>query len=365
MKTPLDTYRQLLNTQAITEDALQWQVVCALERIHTQICKNHTGCSTLLKRVKSVLGMETAPIRGLYIWGDVGRGKTFLVDLFFDCLPQKNKLRLHFHRFMNRVHNELKALEHQPDPLRLVAANLAKEADVICFDEFFVSDITDAMLLGRLLKFLFANGVSLVATSNIPPHDLYKEGLQRAQFLPAIALLEQHLEVIHLASETDYRFRTLTQVELFHTPADEKAKALLVSSFYKLAPHAPKNRTAIEVLGRMIPTIGVSDDVVLFDFKDICAGPRSARDYIEISQCYHTVLIHHVPVFHVRFEDQARRFIALIDEFYDRRVKLLLSLEVPLEEIYQGKKLQFEFQRTLSRLQEMQTKEYLSLPHKP
>ncbi len=319
----------------------------------------------LLGRSPSIL-----PERGLYFWGGVGRGKTYLMDMFFDALPMDQKLRIHFHRFMRRVHQELATLADTKNPLEIVADRIAAEAKVICFDEFFVSDITDAMILAGMFDALFKRGVCLVATSNIAPDGLYKDGLQRTRFLPAIGLIKQHTEVLNIDGGVDYRLRTLERAELYYTPLDGGADASLLQSFERLIPQRDSEcvshriDTSIEVEGRRINARYLADDVVWFDFDAICDGPRSQNDYIEIAKEFHAVLISDVPQMGPHNEDRARRFINLVDEFYDRNIKLVLSAAVNLQDLYQEGRLAFEFQRTCSRLQEMQSHEYLAAAHK-
>jgi cell division protein ZapE len=319
----------------------------------------------LLGRSPSIL-----PERGLYFWGGVGRGKTYLMDMFFDALPIDQKLRIHFHRFMRRVHQELATLADTKNPLEIVADRIAAEAKVICFDEFFVSDITDAMILAGMFDALFKRGVCLVATSNIAPDGLYKDGLQRTRFLPAIGLIKQHTEVLNIDGGVDYRLRTLERAELYYTPLDGGADASLLHSFERLIPQRDSEcvshriDTSIEVEGRRINARYLADDVVWFDFDAICDGPRSQNDYIEIAKEFHAVLISDVPQMGPHNEDRARRFINLVDEFYDRNIKLVLSAAVNLQDLYQEGRLAFEFQRTCSRLQEMQSHEYLASAHK-
>ena len=322
--------------------------------------------------INRLLGRKPAklPERGLYFWGGVGRGKTYLMDMFFDALPIDQKLRIHFHRFMRRVHQELATLADTKNPLEVVADRIAAEAKVICFDEFFVSDITDAMILAGMFDALFKRGVCLVATSNIAPDGLYKDGLQRARFLPAIGLIKQHTEVLNIDGGVDYRLRTLERAELFYTPLDDGADVSLLQSFERLVPQrdsqlvSHKRDTRIEVEGRYIDARYLADDVVWFDFDAICDGPRSQNDYIEIAKEFHAVLISDVPQMGPHNEDRARRFINLVDEFYDRNIKLVLSASVNLQDLYQEGRLAFEFQRTCSRLQEMQSHEYLAAAHK-
>jgi cell division protein ZapE len=287
------------------------------------------------------------------------------MDTFFDTLPFPRKLRAHFHRFMQRVHRELKELSGEKNPLQLIAQRLAIETRIICFDEFFVSDIADAMILAGLFQGLFERGVSLVATSNIEPDGLYKDGLQRARFLPAIALLKQHTLVLNVDGGTDYRLRALEKAELYHYPLDSAANAGLLRSFTALAPEPGLQSQQLEIEGRSIRALWVADDVVWFDFVDLCDGPRSQNDYIELARSYHAVLVGNIPQMSAEREDQARRFINLVDEFYDRNVKLVLAAAVPLERLYSGGRLSFEFERTKSRLLEMQSHEYLAREHLP
>lgn len=317
-------------------------------------------------RIPKVLkGGHIEPERGLYIWGDTGRGKTWLVDLFYENLAVANKSRRHFHRFMAAIHETLGRLKHQRDPVDTVAQRLAEATRVLCFDEFYVSDIADAMILGRLFRGLFRRGVTLVATSNTAPDELYRDGLQRSQFLPAIELIEEHCEVLHMDGGTDYRLRTLERAEIYHSPADADANANLLRYFGALAPEACHRDEALTVSRRRIPTVLRADGVVWFKFRHICDGPRSQTDYIEIARGFHTVIVEGVPRFDETKENQARRFIALVDEFYDRNVKLILAAEVPMTALYAGDKLAFEFRRTYSRLEEMQSREYLARPHLP
>lgn len=304
------------------------------------------------------------PVGGLYFWGGVGRGKTYLMDVFYDALPFAEKKRTHFHRFMRHVHQELKTVDGQKDPLLLVADRFAEQTRVLCFDEFFVSDITDAMILGGLMEALFARGVTLVATSNIVPDGLYKDGLQRSRFLPAIDLIKQHTVTVNVDGGVDYRLRVLERAELYHCPLDYEADISLRRSFDSLAPEIGQADLEIEIEGRGIPVRWVADDVAWFDFLALCDGPRSQNDYIELAREYHAILISNVPLFDDS-DDQARRFINLVDEFYDRNVKLVLSAAVPLNELYQGGRLGFEFERTQSRLLEMQSHDYLAREHKP
>jgi cell division protein ZapE len=301
--------------------------------------------------------------RGLYVWGGVGRGKTWLMDLFFQSLPFRDKQRSHFHRFMQSVHDELKKHKEQADPLDRVADRIAQKARILCFDELFVTDIADAMLLGNLFRGLFKRGVTLVATSNVAPDDLYKEGLQRARFVPAIRLLKEHTHVVHMDGGADYRLRLL---ERAHTWFDTRAPSSTVELeklFDAIAAEPGATDTTLILNHRRLRAHRHADGAIWFAFKELCEGPRGQADYIEIARCYHTVFLTDVPVLGPDAENAARRFISLVDEFYDRAVKLIVSAAAPVPELYRGSKLTFEFERTRSRLIEMQSQDYLSRPH--
>lgn len=358
--SPVEKYQQLLAQSVMSEDPGQRRVVDLLEALY-QLLLARTRQKSALSRL---LGRgNNAPVKGIYLWGGVGRGKTMLMDLFFECLPPGERLRMHFHRFMRRVHDELTQLSGTANPLDVVADRFAKETRVLCFDEFFVSDIADAMILGELLEGLFERGVTLVATSNVAPVDLYENGLQRRRFLPAIALLEVHTRVHQIDVEVDYRLRVLERAEIFHSPLDSAAERSLQRSFSALAPEVGSVDVTLEIENRPIRARQVADDVAWFEFSELCEGPRSQNDYIELARIYHAVLVSNVPHFTGRDENSARRFISLVDEFYDHNVKLILSAAVPIVELYGGERLRFEFARTESRLLEMQSHEYLARTH--
>jgi cell division protein ZapE len=366
MTSPWERYQQDLKRDDFTHDLSQEQAVKSLQRVYEQLISRADKEGSFFGKALRKTGKKPQKVTGLYFWGGVGRGKTYIMDTFYDAIPFKQKRRLHFHHFMRMVHEQLKVHKGNADPLKIVAREFAEEARVLCFDEFFVSDIGDAMILANLLETLFEQGVTLIATSNIVPDQLYKDGLQRKLFLPAIELLKQNVEVLNVDGGTDYRLRTLKQVEIFHHPLDESSEQNLMASFRKLAPdveEAEENKK-LDILGREIRARMVNDDVALFDFSDICEGPRSQNDYIEIAQRFHAVLIANVPTFMGKNDDSARRFINLVDEFYDRNVKLLLTAEAAVENLYENGRLSFEFQRTVSRLLEMQSEEYLELAHK-
>lgn len=306
-----------------------------------------------------------APQRGVYLWGGVGRGKTLLMDAFFDVLPPPGKRRSHFHRFMRDVHARLGALRAVDNPLERIADEIATETRVLCFDEFAVADVADALLLGGLLEGLFRRGVTLVATSNVPPAALYHGGLQRQRFLPAIALLEQHAEVVEVAGSTDYRLRQLERSRLYLGPGEADPEAVLLEEFDAIAGGPGRAAVALEVNGRTIRARRATATVAWFDFSVLCQGPRSADDYIELARLYHTVVLSGVPVLDGTQDNAARRFIALIDEFYDRGVKLIVSAAAEPAALYAGERLAFEFRRAASRLVEMRGHDYLARPHRP
>jgi cell division protein ZapE len=301
--------------------------------------------------------------RGLYVWGGVGRGKTWLMDLFFQSLPFRDKQRSHFHRFMQSVHDELKKHPEQANPLDRVADRLAQKARVLCFDELFVTDIADAMLLGNLFRGLFARGVTLVATSNVAPDDLYKEGLQRARFLPAIRLLKEHTQVVHMDGGADYRLRLLERAHTWFDARGAATAAELEKLFDAIAAEPGATDATLILNHRRLRAHRHADGAIWFSFKELCEGPRGQADYIEIARCYHTVFLTDVPVLGPDAENAARRFISLVDEFYDRAVKLIVAAAAPVTDLYRGSKLTFEFERTKSRLIEMQSQDYLSRPH--
>lgn len=369
--SPLARYQRDLQRPDFRHDPAQEIAVKHLQHLYEQLVaawkaeQQQSVFGNFFKRFASDSSREL--VRGLYFWGGVGRGKTYLMDNFFESLPFEQKLRAHFHRFMRRVHAELKKLDGKKNPLKLVADTIAAEARVICFDEFFISDITDAMILGTLMEELFARGVTLVATSNIVPDGLYKDGLQRARFLPAIELLNKHTLVVNVDGGVDYRLRALEQAELYHHPLSAAADESLMCSFKSLVAAGAEIREQqeIEVEGRMILSRCISEGIIWFDFVEVCDGPRSQNDYIELAREYHTVILSNVPGLGRSNDDQARRFVNLVDEFYDRQVKLIISAGRPLAELYSTGKLDFEFQRTVSRLLEMQSHEYLSRPHRP
>ncbi|WP_312211949.1 cell division protein ZapE [Pseudescherichia sp.] len=368
--TPTSRYQLALKEGSHQPDDVQREAVNRLENIY-QALTNRTETPAPGGGLRAAFGKllgkrearPAAPVRGLYMWGGVGRGKTWLMDLFYHSLPGTRKQRLHFHRFMLRVHEELTQLQGQSDPLEIVADRFKAETDVLCFDEFFVSDITDAMLLGGLMQALFARGITLVATSNIPPENLYRNGLQRARFLPAIEAIKQHCDVMNVDAGIDYRLRTLTQAHLWLSPLNDETAQQMETLWQALAGAKRENHPQLEINHRQLPTLGVENQTLAVSFSTLCVDARSQHDYIALSQMFHTVLLFDVPVMTPLMESEARRFIALVDEFYERHVKLVVSAEAVLHEIYRGERLKFEFQRCLSRLQEMQSEDYLAREH--
>ena len=364
MTTPQEQYQRRIADGELNADAAQQDAIRALTALHATLIASGSAPQGWRRRLARLSGRPIAPTQGIYLWGKVGRGKTFLMDLFYACLPFDDKIRQHFHRFMASVHQGLKDFRQRSDPLEHLADRLADQTRIICFDEFAVSDIADAMILGELFGALFKRGVTLAATSNIKPEDLYRDGLQRQRFVPAIKLLQQHTYVMQLAGDQDYRLRVLERADVYQCPSGDEANNRLAEYFAAIAPEQGRPAGDIDVLGRPITFRNSADGVIWFDFSALCDGPRSQDDYIEISRCYQTVLVSDVPQFDPTLENQARRFIALVDEFYDRRVKLILSAAVTLGELYRGSLLRGEFHRTRSRLEEMQSHDYLAAAHR-
>ena len=371
--TPTSRYTQALAEGSHQPDDVQREAVSRLETIYQELLARPAAVSQngggLRATFGKLLGKRestvAAPVRGLYMWGGVGRGKTWLMDMFYQSLPGERKQRLHFHRFMLRVHEELTELQGHSDPLEIVADRFKAQADVLCFDEFFVSDITDAMLLGGLMKALFSRGITLVATSNIPPDELYRNGLQRARFLPAIDAIKEHCDIMNVDAGIDYRLRTLTQAHLWLSPLNDETRLQMDKLWQALAGSKREQPLTLEINHRPLAALGAENQTLAATFTTLCVDARSQHDYVALSRLFHTVMLFDVPVMSPLMESEARRFIALVDEFYERHVKLVVSAEVPLYDIYKGERLKFEFQRCLSRLQEMQSEEYLKREHMP
>ena len=360
--TPLETYLELTGSGRFTADSEQRKAVDVFDRLWKVLSAKQPDSIGFGRFWQRLTDRPPQRIPGIYLWGDVGRGKTWLMDLFFESLPIRQKRRIHFHRFMQRIHDELRELQHVSDPLPQVARRWSEGIRLLCLDEFVVTDIADAMLLSGILEALFEHGVTLVTTSNSQPNDLYPDGLQRARFLPAIERLNRYCKVVEIAGEIDYRLRILEQSETYHFPLDKEATTILEANYEQIACGSDLD-PQMKVNDRLITARRRSDGVAWFDFLTLCDGPRGSADYIELARAFNTVLISDVTVMSKNDSDIARRFITMIDEFYDRNVKVLITAEARFDALYTGQRLAFEFQRTASRLTEMQSHDYLARPH--
>lgn len=348
----------ILAHRGATLDHAQAAAVTRLQTLSDELAAFRAARQSTLVRL---LRSPDVP-RGVYMWGGVGRGKSFLMDAFHATVPIRRKTRVHFHAFMRGVHDDLKTLKNEADPLATVAKRIAAKWRLVCFDEFHVSDIADAMILGRLLTALFTAGVVFVMTSNYPPSGLYPEGLQRQNFLPAIALLEQWLDVIEVDGGVDYRLRAMEQVSTYHTPADATAEHALAAAFERMRS-GPDDDPRVMLLGRPVHARRRAGNAIWFDFATLCEGARSQRDYLELAERYSVMFVSGVPRLTAGMSDAARRFTWLVDILYDHRVKLLASADAKPEALYVSGPRANEFVRTASRLTEMQTREYMSEPH--
>ena len=355
---PLPRYQAAVDGGRFSPDPAQRQAAVLLQERYAAVVADRRRRGWRFWR-------RPRPPAGAYLWGGVGSGKTWLMDLFHDSLPRACRRRVHFHRFMRDIHAELRRRGGGRDPLPEIARELATGTRVLCFDELFVSDVADAMLLGVLLRSLVANGVTLVATSNVHPDDLYRGGLQRARFVPAIECLKHHCQVIEVTARHDYRLRELERAGLYCTPLDDAAAGALESIFARLAPGSVYARKWLQVNGRRIEARRLADGIAWFGFDELCREARSAEDYIELARDFNTVVVEGIPVLDDDDAAAVRRFIALIDEFYDRGVKLVASAAAAPAALYRGEMLAFEFRRTVSRLQEMQSHAYLARPRRP
>jgi cell division protein ZapE len=350
-RTPAERYADALSSGTFIQDDEQGNAVYELDQLYQQLIIRR-------QQAKGFHLRRAAVPNGVYLWGGVGRGKTWLMDQFYDSVPFRRKMRMHFHHFMQRVHRELNFLKGQSDPLEKVADLIYKEAVLICFDEFFVSNVIDAMILGDLFGMLFKRGITLVATSNIAPDGLYKNGIHRDRFMPAIAALQANCTVLNVDSGVDYRLRVLKQANLYRAPLTDESMNWIASRFSALTKAHLVSQEDIVINDRIIEVEGRTDDLLWCRFDELCMKPRSAADFIEIAKVYNTVLVGRVPVLNDQIADATRRFIYLVDEFYDRRVKLVITAQQSILELYQGEKLAFEIQRTRSRLLEMQSDDY-------
>ena len=368
---PLEDYLNKIPHQDLTPDDYQKEVILELQHVYNYVLKintdNHKNYFQRLLASSNTKKKRTSSLqRGLYIWGGVGRGKTYLVNLFFKHLPIEKKIRLHFYRFMQLIHEELSDLNNTVDPLKVVAKKWADKAILLYLDEVVVNDITDAMILGKLLEHLFDFGVVLVATSNLPPDELYKNGLQRQQFLSTIDLLKRYTKILKIGGNIDYRLKILTKNGVYHINGKqpEITYPLLNEHFNALAGiQLHKQRTDIIINSRLIPVIKWADGVVWFKFDELCSTPRSSIDYIQIARFFNTVIISDIPVMDSSMEDVVRRFIIMIDTFYEYHVNLVVTARTKPEKLYTATKLAFEFKRTVSRLYDMQSNEYIARHH--
>jgi cell division protein ZapE len=357
--SPADRYAQALASGQFLPDEAQAQAVHELDRVWQELLQRFKASKKAFRRFRR----QSSP-QGVYMWGGVGRGKTWLMDQFYASIPFRRKTRMHFHHFMQYVHRELNKLSGQRNPLDLVADQIYKEAVVICFDEFFVSNVTDAMILSDLFQKLFVRGITLVATSNIAPDGLYKNGIHRDRFLPTIEMVKKNCVVLNVDAGVDYRLRVLKQAQLFKSPLTHENKLWMAKRFTALTQGQTQSQEPIIINQRIVETIGHTEDVLWCEYSDLCLKPRSPADFIEIANVYNTVLVSNVPHMTDYLSEGTRRFIYLVDEFYDRGVKLILTSEDSIIDLYQGEKLAFEIERTRSRLLEMQSDDYLNSSHR-
>jgi cell division protein ZapE len=357
--SPAERYAQAIASGQFMPDDAQAQAVHELDRVWQELIQRYKASKKAFRRFRR----QTAP-QGVYMWGGVGRGKTWLMDQFYDSVPFRRKTRMHFHHFMQYVHRELNKLSGQRNPLDSVADQIYKDAVVICFDEFFVSNVTDAMILSDLFQKLFHRGITLVATSNIAPDGLYKNGIHRDRFIPTIEMVKKHCQVLNVDAGVDYRLRVLKQAQLFKSPLSHDNQNWMAQRFSALTNTQQHSSEPIIINQRTVETIAHTEDVLWCEFSELCFKPRSPADFIEIANIYNTVLVSNVPHLTDFLSEGTRRFIYLVDEFYDRGVKLLLTSEDSIIEIYQGEKLAFEIERTRSRLLEMQSDDYLNAEHR-
>ena len=370
----IDEYKALTSRNDFYSDKAQLEAIDFFEQIYSNISGEKKISGSLFNNVVlNAFKKEKSPqTLGLYLWGGVGRGKTFLMDLFFNKLPIKNKKRIHFHRFMNETHELLKNYKNTEDPLKKIAKDISKKTKVLCFDEFFVNDIGDAMILSNLLKYLFHFNVIIIFTSNTEPKNLYKDGLQRVKFLPAIELIGNYTNIVHLKDGQDYRLLKIKSSNLYFTPCSEDNDQEMQLYFNSIAPdwfnwftRKPVFQGSyIEINHRKISIRFISNNTVWFDFDNLCGDGRSIDDYIEIAKIYENVFISNIPVLDDNQKDSARRFINMIDEFYDRKVKIILSADALIEKLCKVTKLESEFKRTESRINEMQQEKYIQMEHR-
>jgi cell division protein ZapE len=370
---PLASYDAEVSRGRLRSDPEQRAVMQKLDLISDELKRRERWVRpsrSLFARWKKTSDNKVDAVPGLYLWGGVGRGKTHLCDMFFDAVTFEDKTRLHFHRFMQQIHDDLRKLNGVEDPMLLIADDWASHSRLLLLDEIHVNDITDAMLLGGLLTALFNRGVTLVTTSNVPPEGLYKDGLQRARFLPAIAQIRDHCNVVEMVGVTDYRLRLLQKEPVYRVSkfmdgkAGRGSRKAMQEYFDNVRAELDVRTGSIEINSRDLPVVSQSSDIVWFTFDTLCNTDRSTQDYIELARLYQTIMISDIPIMDESMNDSARRFVNMIDEFYDRNVKLIVSAQAKADKLYTGKRLAFEFERAASRLFEMQTTEYLGAAHK-
>ncbi len=359
--TPLQRYRQELQRDGFRADPAQARAVESLDALYIELLPEPVEPSWWQR----LRGARPNPVCGLYLWGDTGRGKTWLMDTFHDALPFAGKERMHFHRFMQFIHERLRGLPKTPDPLPVLAAQLARQFRVLCLDEFHVHDIADAMLMAGLLRALFDQGITLVATSNVAPPDLYKNGLQREKFLYAIDLIEHHTRTVELNGDTDFRLQVLEQNDNYRVGAVGEHDAAMRSLFERMAPARIEHDVPVPVKHQRIPARALADDVVWFEFSALCDAALWAGDYLELARTFHTLFLTDIPRLDEGRDDAAKRFIHLVDALYDHNVKLLASAADEPAALYSGRALAFAFQRTSSRLAEMRSHRYHARAHRP
>ena len=354
----IDSFREIALRHAFALDPAQQHALLSFRRLYAELAALDRQRRTWLR-----LRSRPRPVAGIYLWGPVGRGKSFLMDEFFHLAPLAKKQRVHFHRFMQGIHRDLRDLQGRADPLKLIAARMARATQLLCLDEFHVTDIGDAMLMRGLLHGLLEQRVVLITTSNQHPDELYEHGLQRAQFLPAIELIKGNLEVVELDGASDYRLRALTRAGVYHHPLNAQSERALEDAFLAVTGEPGTSQVEVDIEGRQVRARRIAPGAIWFDFAILCDGPRGAADYIEVARRYHTVLVSQVPRFRPDQGESLKRFTWLVDEFYDRQVKLIVSAEGAVEGLFDGIPGRTDTERTRSRLIEMQTTRYLSLPH--
>ena len=359
IQSPAERYAQAISSGQFMPDDAQAEAVHQLNRVWEELISRYKASKKAFRRFR-----RQTPPQGVYMWGGVGRGKTWLMDQFFESIPFRRKTRMHFHHFMQHVHKELNKNSGQQNPLDIVADQIYKDAVVICFDEFFVSNVTDAMIISDLFQKLFTRGITLVATSNIAPDGLYKNGIHRDRFLPAIEMVKKNCVVLNVDAGVDYRLRVLKQAQLFKSPLTDENKLWIAKRFSALTASQTISDEPIMINNRQVETLGHTEDVLWCEFKELCMKPRSPADFIQIANIYNTVLVSNVPNLDDVLSEGTRRFIYLVDEFYDRGVKLILTSQASIIEIYNGERLAFEIERTRSRLLEMQSDDYLQSAHR-